>query len=154
MKRGLVILLLFLVACVPVQPEVNTAEEVIDTIEVKEEVIEVPEEVKATVNGKTVDKRIEEAYTNLHGVGSAQHIRDNFPDIEKVYVDDPASGYPKEILPFIYYYSAEADKTFNLCAIERTVFICDGKLDSVITDDDMNSGKCRVTPVYAQVNNY
>jgi len=61
------------------------------------------------INGQTLDQRLDAAYADLHGPYSAQGIRDNFPDIELVYVDDrPDTGYPSRILPFKYYYSKEA----------------------------------------------
>ena len=102
------------------------------------------------VNGKTLEERLEEAYSDLHNPHSAQRIRDNFPDIELVYVDNPIDDpfIPKEILPFQYYYSKEANTTFNLCAVDRSVFICKGKLGRLITEDDMNSGRCIITPIY------
>jgi hypothetical protein len=57
--------------------------------------------------------------------------------------------YPSEILPFEYFYSKEADLTFNLCAIERTVFICKGKLEREISDEEMNDvEKCAETAEY------
>jgi hypothetical protein len=117
----------------------------------EEQLVKIIEEVKEVeptlINGKTVEERLKKAYDNLHSVGSEKHIRENFLDIELVYTDNP-TNYPKEILPFEYYYSAEANVTFNICAIERTVFICEGKLDQTITDDILNSDKCVVTPIY------
>jgi hypothetical protein len=102
---------------------------------------------EASVNDP-VDQRLQEAYNKLHAAGSAQQVRDNFPDIELVFTDTGEPHYPREILPFEYYYSKEADKTFNLCAIERTVFICDGKLNRKITSEDEDSGRCIITPIY------
>jgi len=115
--------------------------------------VEVKEEVNL-VNGKTVEERIEEAYDKLHSTGSAQHIRDNFLDLEIIYTDDGSEDIYDDgdnIYPFHYQYSEEADKTFNLCNVERTVFICDGKLDRMITDEDMDSGRCIVTPIYRPI---
>jgi hypothetical protein len=98
------------------------------------------------INGKTLAERLEEAYSNLHKKGSAQKIRDDFPDIELTFTDE---GDGSNIYPFEYYYSGEADKTFNLCAVERTVFICEGKLDRMITDEEIDNVElCDVTPIY------
>lgn len=104
------------------------------------------------VNGKTVEERLQEAYDRLHTAGSGEHIRASFPDIEKVYVDNPqGGGFPPQILPFVYYYSKETDRTFNICNIDLTVFICKGKLDRVISKGDIDSNQCTVTPIYINV---
>ncbi|MBI4399812.1 hypothetical protein HY570_03605 [Candidatus Micrarchaeota archaeon] len=101
------------------------------------------------INGKTVEERLQEASDRLHTSGSGPHIRNNFPDIELVYTDDArGKGFPQMILPFRYYYSEEANTTFNICNIELTVFICKGKLDNLITNEDLYSSRCEVTPVY------
>ena len=119
--------------------------------EAPEPVVEPVEEPKL-VNGKTVEQRLEEAYEILHQEESGQHLRDNFPDIEVIHTDSgEGSFYPAEILPFIYYYSEEANKTFNLCEVDRTIFICDGKLTHTVTEEEMDSGRCVVTPIYRQV---
>ncbi len=101
------------------------------------------------INGKTLQERLAEAYDRLHTRGSGQHIRDSFPDIELVYTDK-AEGmpFPSEILPFRYYYSREADTTFNICEISLSVFICKGKLDKLIKKIDIDSGRCEMTPIY------
>ena len=101
------------------------------------------------INGKTVEERLAEAYERLHTRGSAEHIRKSFPDIELVYTDDAVGmPFPREIIPFRYYYSREADTTFNICAIDFTVFICKGKLDKLIRKGDIDSGRCKMTPIY------
>ena len=101
------------------------------------------------INGKTVEERLAEAYERLHTRGSAEHIRKSFPDIELVYTDDAVGmPFPREIIPFRYYYSSKADTTFNMCAIDFTVFICKGKLDKLIRKVDIDSGRCEMTPIY------
>lgn len=141
---------------VPEPTEVLDIPEEID--EVVEEIVDIPTVddtpppvEPSLVNGKTVDVRIKEAYDMLHAVGSAQHIRDNFPDIEVVFTDTGDSNSYPEIYPFRYQYSEEADITFNLCNIERTVFICKGKLDRLISNEDLDSGKCIITPIYQDI---
>ncbi len=105
--------------------------------------------IEKRINGKLVGERLQEASDRLHTQGSGQHIRDDFPDIRLVYTDDAKeTGFPQMILPFRYYYSEEADKTFNICNIDFTVFICDGKLERLISKEDIDSGRCEVTPVY------
>jgi hypothetical protein len=92
---------------------------------------------------------VQEAFDRLHTSGSGPQIRRDFPSIELVYSDDArGSGFPNQILPFEYYYSAEADRTFSICNIDLTVFICEGKLDRLITKDDIESGRCEATSVY------
>ena len=100
------------------------------------------------INGKTADERLDEASSQLHEEDSADHIRDNFPDIELVYSDNP-SNFDSSILPFDYYYSEEVDKTFNLCGVDRTVFICDGKITETVTDEQLET-ICEVTPIYLE----
>jgi len=144
----------------PVIEEVQENLEIVEeetTVKVEEE-IPVPEEVRTEpsqpqlVNGKTVEERIKDAYDNLHEPGSSDTIVNDFPDLVLVYTDDPEPSikniFPPEILPFHYYYSEEADRTFNLCGVGRSVFICKGKLDRVITKEDIDTGKCEITPIY------
>ncbi len=101
------------------------------------------------IDGKTLQGRLAEAYDRLHTRGSAEHIRKSFPDIELVYTDDAAGmPFPREIIPFRYYYSREADTTFNICAVDLTVFICKGKLDKLIRKGEVDSGRCEMTPIY------
>ncbi len=111
----------------------------------------VPEVKKAplTINGKTLEQRLDDAYDNLHESGSSKKIEKDFPDVELVYTDNGENTpFPSEILPFHYYYSEEADKTFNLCGVGRSVFICDGKLERVLSREDIDSGRCEVTEEY------
>jgi hypothetical protein len=108
-------------------------------------------EIPVLVNGKTVQERVDEAYANLHNPGSATKIVENFPDLELVYVDEgPGSFFPLNILPFQYFYSVEGNITFNICSIDRTVFICEGKQDFLISQEDIDSGKCILTPEYLE----
>ncbi len=122
-----------------------------------EQVEEVEEDTDTTseeqlVNGKTAQERLDDAYQNLHDIDSALDVRSDFPDLELVYTDDGSQDplLPEDILPFEYMYSAEVDKTFSLCAIDRSVMICDGVLDALVTDEDINSGRCVVTSVYLE----
>lgn len=100
------------------------------------------------VQGKTAEERLQEAIDDLHTVNSALRVKANFPDLELVFTDYGDSTMPPEILPFSYYYSKEVDRTFNLCAVDLSVFICEGKLDRLIGPDDLNSGRCIITPIY------
>ena len=97
-----------------------------------------------------LEERLGESYSRLHEPDSANLVRDNFPDLELVYTDNPTDSefFPSQILPFRYYYSKEADKTFSLCATNRSVFICNGKLDRLIAKEDLDSGRCIVTQIY------
>ncbi len=169
---SVVLLLFLLVSCVPKEPISGEAakpavEEINKIVEEASEPVpeaevssapesdrEVPKPTSILVNGKTVEERIQEAYDTIHTPGSAQYIRENFPDIVLVYTDPGEPFMPQEILPFRYYYSKEADKTFNICNVELTVFICDGKLERLVTDEDINSNRCIVTPVYQLAEKY
>ena len=139
----LLIIIIFIVSCSPTAtlPPVNSdpANAQVNTkVEVK----------PALINGKTADQRIEEAYQLLHRPESGAHIRENFPDIRKIYSDPGEAGFPTEILPFEYYYSPAANKTFNIGALDFTVFICNGELARKITAADENSGRCTVAAIY------
>lgn len=103
----------------------------------------------STINGKTLPGRLQEAYDRLHTYGSGPQIRTDFPDIELVYSDyAEGTGFPASILPFRYYFSPEANRTFNICNIDLTVFICKGKLGRLITQSDIEDGRCEATPIY------
>ncbi|MBI2148024.1 hypothetical protein HYU19_06175 [Candidatus Woesearchaeota archaeon] len=97
-----------------------------------------------------VEERIKAAYGMLHQPGSGAQIRRDFPNIQLVYTDEAKDDprIPPFIIPFRYYYSAEADTTFNICNIDITVFICKGKLDRLINADDVKSGACKVSDLY------
>ena len=131
------------------EPELET-QELTETTDSQAEVEtqETQEPQETLINGKTAQERLNEATSQLHEEGSADHIRENFPDIELLYSDNP-SDYPSDILPFDYYYSEEVDKTFNLCGVDRTVFICDGKIEETVTDEQLNT-ICDVTSVYLE----
>ena len=108
-----------------------------------------PSPVPMLIDGKTLQERLAEAYERLHTRGSGEHIRKSFPDIELVYTDDAVGmPFPREIIPFRYYYSREADTTFSICEIELTTFICKGKLDKLIRRGDVDSGRCKLTLLY------
>jgi len=141
--------------------EKELVEEVPPKIEEERVINPEPEEIQPIIekptppkiiNGRTLEQRIQAAYDNLHDAGSSGLILDDFPDVELVFEDDGNSStfFPAEILPFHYYYSVEADKTFNLCGVGRSVFICDGKLERTITKEDIDSGMCTVTPIYME----
>jgi len=105
----------------------------------------------SVVNGKTLDERLEESYSIIHKTDSADYVKENFPDVVLVYSDYGEHGdYPEKILPFDYYYSEEADKTFSVCAINKLIFVCEGKVDGLITDEQMDSGKCVLYPNFEQ----
>src|SRR3989344_115742 len=154
----LLLVVIFIVSCTPKPAEeISVVEEEIPSEtssapaeQPKEEVPAIPAQLSpALIDGKAVEERLAEAYERLHTRGSAEHIRKSFPDIELVYTDDAVGmPFPREIIPFRYYYSSEADTTFNICAVDFTVFICKGKLDKLIRKVDIDSGRCEMTPIY------
>jgi hypothetical protein len=115
------------------------------------EVVDEESEGELLVNGKTMQERLDIAYKELHEPQSSHQIVSDFPDIQFVLEDDGStSNLPDDILPFKYYYSKEADRTFNICNVERTVFICKGKMQHVISKADIDSGNCEITPIYKE----
>jgi hypothetical protein len=142
------------------EPTETTEERVNETVNLTESddepteplpVVEEPDPIPEPVwvNGKNTQQRIDESIDRLHTSGSGKSIMQNFPDVELVYTDyAKGTGFPNMILPFKYYYSEEANKTFNVCAIDRTVFICDGKMDRLIDSEDVDSDRCEITSVY------
>jgi hypothetical protein len=107
-------------------------------------------EIAVIKSERTSAERLSEAYENLHESKSALKVKEDFPDLEVIYTDDPLEigHFPEKILPFRYYYSEEVDITFNLCSADRSVFICEGKLDRLITEEDIAEGRCEVTSIY------
>lgn len=89
--------------------------------------------------------KIEALYTDLHNVDSGIRTKENFTDLVLVYTDEGINNFPQEIRPFKYYYSPSAGLTMAICNINRTVFICKGKLDHLLSKSDL--GNCQVTPV-------
>ncbi len=148
MKFVLLILLVLFVGCSSASlPEAELVEVVPEPGIAPELLVE---DVPFALPDEDLSLRINSAYDLLHGEGSASLVRADFPDLELVYTDDGAdcSFCPAEILPFKYYYSEEADMTFNLCNVDRSVFICAGRMENKITREDVLSGRCEVTPIY------
>lgn len=82
--------------------------------------------------------RLDDLSTNLHTEGSGDQAKASFPDFELTYTDQAENAnFPDEILPFRYYYSQEADLTIAICNIDYTVFYCTGKIDSLISGNDL-----------------
>ncbi len=101
------------------------------------------------VGDKTVEQRLVAVFNKLHTPGSGDLIQSDFPDTKLVYTDTgDGTRFPLNILPFKYYYSEEADRTFNICKIGYSVFVCRGKLDRLITKEDIDSGRCFSNPIY------
>ncbi len=131
----------------PVIEKTNVTEKTEEALPVQQQTAE--KVVTTPKSNKLADERLKDAYTSLHTPGSGEKLRKDFPDLELVYTDSAQNvGFPDYILPFRYYYSKEADKTFNICAIETSVFICDGKLSKLISKEDIDSGRCKVTEIY------
>ncbi len=130
------------------EPETTLSEPVVEEQSVKEEIVQEPEQLPLSAE---LQENIDDAYDRLHDPGSASRIQKDFPDLEIVYIDE-AEGikfFPKEILPFKYYYSPSADKTFSLCGVDRSTFICDGKLDRLLNSEDIETGRCKIAPDYS-----
>jgi hypothetical protein len=102
------------------------------------------------VEGMTLYQRMTIIKKTLHDPGSGTIVKKLLPDLEEVFIDETAKerGFPERILPFRYYYSPEANITVNICEVDRSVFICPGRLiHQVEIDKDRN---CLVTDIYKE----
>lgn len=127
--------------------EANTIQE-----QVPQQAAGISNGAEGTVLQADIEQLLEEAYEDIHSRGSAEHIRKNFDDLQLVYTDNEVPPMaPEQIFPFRYYYSEKADTTFNICNVDISVFICDGKLDRRITKEDVESGKCEVAEEYKPI---
>lgn len=99
-------------------------------------------------DGINISEHVDDAYSELHMDNSGSPIRENFSDLELVYTDVGAENESSEDKPpFNYYYSAEAKKTFGICNSNRSVVICDGRVDHAVERNDIVSGTCVAAPV-------
>lgn len=100
---------------------------------------------------QNVEERLKILKNHLHNANSGREAKELFPDLTPVYSDDGHGDryFPAQILPFTYYYSAEADITVSICNINQTVFICPGKLECLIKKEDFPN--CQVTELYLQI---
>lgn len=96
-------------------------------------------------NSVDLQRKIDELYADLHEVDSGIRAKANFSDLQLIYTDEGISSLPSNILPFRYYYSPSTDLTMAICNINRTIFICKGKLDHLLSKDDFSN--CKITPV-------
>jgi len=102
-------------------------------------------------NSQSLNERLRILKDYLHALNSGTEAKQLFSDFLPVYTDDGHNNpqIPKQILPFTYYYSQEADITVSICNINQTVFICPGKLDRLIQSKDYQN--CQVTKEYLQL---
>lgn len=102
-------------------------------------------------NNQSLNERLRILKDHLHALNSGTEAKQLFPDLASVYTDNGHGNpqIPKEILPFTYYYSQEADITVSICNINQTVFICPGKLERLIQPTDYQN--CQVTKEYLQL---
>ncbi len=92
--------------------------------------------------------KIADVYTQLHEPDSGLRIKKEYPDASLVYTDlGRDKPFSSEKHPFFYFYSPEAGKTFGICSQNRSVLICDGKMDHRVTLDDVKSGKCTAAAI-------
>lgn len=112
-----------------------------------------PEKTETLVDGKTLSERLSILNTNLHTPGSGAEAKKMFPDFTKTYTDDAKwNPYFSNVAPFIYYYSPEAGITLSICNIGYTVFICNGKIESMLKEADY--ANCNITDAYFHPENY
>jgi len=129
------------------EEESNPTEEVIEDIVEPEEIIEEVIEVKEKmIEGKTLSERLSLLKSNLHEQGSGKEAKEFFPDLLEVYTEENNPDFPQQFLPFRYYYSEEADVTVNICDVDFTLFVCEGKLDRKLEESDY--GNCEIVEQY------
>lgn len=107
-----------------------------------------------TIQGKTLGERLELLIENLYMEDSGDEAKFYFPDLEAVFIDGGQHNpdFPVEILPFVYYYSEEADITIGLSNIDSTVFVCAGKIDYLLQESEY--GNCQIADQYLHPENY
>jgi len=83
-------------------------------------------------------ERLDTLRAHLHEEGSGTEALGLFPDLVQVYTDDGHGnpGFPAEVLPYEYYWSAEGKLTVSISALDMTVFVCPYRIDRLITPDD------------------
>ena len=118
--------------------EVVVSEDIIEEV-----VVEVEENI---IEGKTLSERLSLLKSNLHGQGSGEEAKKYFPDFLEVYVEEENPVFPQQFLPFRYYYSEEADVTVNICDVDFTLFVCEGKLDRKLKEADHDN--CKIVDQY------
>lgn len=101
-----------------------------------------------TRGSAVVQAHLATLYAHLHDLASGTEAHTLLPDLTLVYTDEGHGNarIPKPILPFRYWYSAEADVTVSICAKDYTVFICPGRVDTLV--DSMNWNSCTVSASY------
>lgn len=110
-----------------------------------------PSDLPSSSQKQSVEERLKILKNHLHNEDSGREAKELFPDLTPVYLDNGHGNryFPAQILPFTYYYSAEADITVSICNINQTVFICPGKLEHLIQKEDFPN--CQVTEPYLQI---
>jgi hypothetical protein len=98
------------------------------------------------IEGKTLSERLSLLKSNLHEQGSGKEAKEFFPDFLEVYKEENNPDFPQQFLPFRYYYSEEADVTVNICDVDFTLFVCEGKLDRKLEESDY--GNCEIVEQY------
>ena len=130
------------------EEEIYPTEEVIEEVAESEEIIEeeVVEVKENMVEGKTLPERLSLLKSNLHEQGSGEEAKKFFPDFLEIYKEENNPDFPQQFLPFRYYYSEEADVTVNICDVDFTLFVCEGKLDRKLEESDY--GNCEIVEQY------
>lgn len=96
--------------------------------------------------GSSVAERLAVVERELHTGNSGDYVRQNFGDLEYLFSWPGPEGQQRKIFPFFYYYSAEADTTFVICNINKTVAICQGRQKEIIEAGD----ECQLARPFAE----
>ena len=105
----------------------------------------------ATQADTAVQANLAILYAHLHDLHSGTEAHSLLPDLTLVYTDNGHgnSRIPGKILPFRYWYSAAGDVTVSICAQDYTVFICPGRVTTLIDSTDWNA--CTVSESYREL---
>ena len=95
----------------------------------------------------SIDDRLNSILDELHTGNSGDYVRQNFSDLDYLFSWQPEGEQTRRIFPFYYYYSQEADTTFVICNINKTVAVCDGLQDGII--DSNNASHCELAKPFA-----
>lgn len=87
-------------------------------------------------------------YDQLYASGTGQQIREQFTDLESIFVwAGPEGKQDLPYFPMTHYYSSSSDLTFVISAQDNSVVICDGKIDTKISFDSLG---CTISPLYVE----
>ena len=144
MKKIILILaLVLLVLITSCTEQIEKTEETEDTEDTEDTIRGVD---LTDIDSKTIKEKVEILKENLYTEGSGNEAKKYFPDLVRVFLNQNNPKYSAKVLPFIYYYSKEADITISISNLDFTVFICPGRLDNLLPESKYN--QCDIADEY------